>query len=135
MGPNLGANLKVLIFVAIIIGAFIHTQEHGMANKLTLVTLKPDWGNSMQYIPVIIYGMLGFELVSASSEEMKDPARDVPRSIFVSGLIIIVLYVLGTFAALTASSVAGINLVEGLVDTLNLLFGGAEAGRLFVMIL
>ncbi len=133
--PNLGAILKVIIFIAIIIGAFIHAHEHGMANQLTLLTLQPDWGNSMQYIPAIIYGMLGFELVSAGSEEMKDPARDVPVSIFISGLIIIVLYVLGTFSVLAAIPVSDINLVEGLVDTLYLLFGSSAAGRVLVMVL
>ena len=89
--PNLGAILKVIIFLAIIAGAFIYVQDHGMANPLTFETLKPDWGNSLQYIPAIIYGMLGFELVSAGSDEMQDPARDVPRSIFISGVIILVL--------------------------------------------
>ena len=90
-----------------------------MANPLTFETLKPDWGNSLQYIPAIIYGMLGFELVSAGSEEMRDPARDVPRAIFISGAIIIVLYLLGTMAVLAAIPAGDINLVEGLIDTLH----------------
>lgn len=133
--PNLGAILKVIIFLAIIVGAFIHVQGHGMANPLTLETLKPDWGSSLQYIPAIIYGMLGFELVSAGSEEMQDPARDVPRAILISGVIIIVLYLLGTMAVLAAIPAGDINLVEGLVDTLKLFFGGSAAGELFVLAL
>jgi amino acid transporter len=133
--PNLGAILKVIIFLAIIAGAFIYVQDHGMANPLTLETLKPDWGNSLQYIPAIIYGMLGFELVSAGSDEMQDPARDVPRSIFISGVIILVLYLLGTMAVLAAIPAGDINLVEGLIDTLHLFFGGSEVGKLFVLAL
>ena len=133
--PNLGAILKVIIFLAIIIGAYGYVQDHGMANPLTLETLKPDWGSSLQYIPAIIYGMLGFELVSAGSEEMRDPARDVPRSIFISGAIIIVLYLLGTMAVLAAIPAGDINLVEGLIDTLKLFFGGTAAGNLFVLVL
>jgi len=133
--PNLGAILKVIIFLAIIAGAFVYVQDHGMANPLTFETLKPDWGNSLQYIPAIIYGMLGFELVSAGSDEMQDPARDVPRSIFISGVIILVLYLLGTMAVLAAIPAGDINLVEGLIDTLHLFFGGSEVGRLFVLAL
>ena len=133
--PNLGAIVKVIIFLAIIIGAFSHVQDHGMANPLTFETLKPDWGSSLQYIPAIIYGMLGFELVSAGSDEMRDPARDVPRSIFISGAIIIVLYLLGTMAVLAAIPAGDINLVEGLIDTLKLFFGGSAAGNLFVLAL
>ena len=133
--PNLGAILKVIIFLAIIFGAYGYVQDHGMANPLTFETLKPDLGNSLQYIPAIIYGMLGFELVSAGSEEMRNPARDVPRSILISGVIIIVLYLLGTMAVLAAIPAGDINLVEGLIDTLKLFFGGSTAGNLFVLVL
>ena len=133
--PNLGAILKVIIFLAIIVGAFSYVGENGMANPLTLETLKPDLGSSIQYIPAIIYGMLGFELVSAGSEEMRDPARDVPRAIFISGTVIIVLYLLGTIAILTAIPAGDINLVEGLIDTLNLFFGHSETGKTFVLAL
>ena len=133
--PNLGAILKVIIFVAIIAGALIYIQDHGMANPLNMTTLKPDWSNSAQYIPAIIYGMLGFELVSAGSEEMKDPARDVPRAIFISGVIIIVLYLLGTMAVLAAIPSGDINLVEGLIDTLLLFFGDSAVGGAFVTLL
>ena len=79
--------------------------------------------------------MLGFELVSAGSDEMRDPARDVPRAIFISGAIIIVLYLLGTMAVLAAIPAGDINLVEGLIDTLKLFFGGTAAGNLFVLAL
>ena len=133
--PNLGAIFKVLIFLAIIIGAFVHINHHGMANPLTLETLKPDWSNSLQYIPAIIYGMLGFELVSAGSQEMKNPARDVPRAILISGVIILVLYLLGTIAVLAAIPAGDINLVEGLIDTLYLFFGGSPAGNFLVVTL
>jgi amino acid transporter len=79
--------------------------------------------------------MLGFELVSASSDEMKDPARDVPRAIFISGAIIITLYIMGTIAVLAAIPAGDINLVEGLIDTFKLFFGGSPAGNSFVLIL
>jgi len=130
--PNTGAVLKVLIFCAVIMGAYLYSQDHGMANPITWQSVKPDWGSSLQYIPAIIYGMLGFELVSASSDEMKNPKRDVPRAIFISGAIILVLYLFGTLAVLTAIPAADINLVEGLVDTLMLFFGGSDIGKIFV---
>jgi glutamate:GABA antiporter len=133
--PNLGALIKIVIFLAIIVGAVIHVQDYGMANPLTLETLAPDWSDSIHYIPAIIYGMLGFELVSAGSAEMRNPARDVPRSILISGVIILVLYVGGTMAVLAALPAADINLVEGLFDTLQLFFGGSAAGTVFVTVL
>jgi len=133
--PNIGAVLKIVVFVAIIVGAILYTQEHGMANVISLETLKPNWSAGAQYIPAIIYGMLGFELVSASSEEMVDPARDVPRSIFISGAIIIVLYTAATIAVLAALPTTRIDLVEGLMDTLNLFFNDGGTGKMFVIAL
>ena len=133
--PNIGAVLKIIVFIAIILGAVLYTQDHGMANELTFQSLKPNWSSSLQYIPAIIYGMLGFELVSSGSAEMNDPARDVPRSIFISGIIIIVLYTLATVAVLAAIPAGEINLVEGLMDTLNLFFGQTAIGKILVMIL
>ena len=133
--PDTGAVLKILIFLVLIVGAFNYVGEHGMANELSMAALKPDWQASFQYIPAIIYGMLGFELVSASSEEMKDPARDMPKAVLISAAIIIVLYILGTIAMLAAIPAQDINLVEGLMDTLNLLLGQTPVGKTFSMAL
>lgn len=133
--PNIGAILKVVVMAAIVFGAILYTREHGMANPLTFASMTPSWGSSLQYISVIVYGMLGFELVSAGANEMKNPARDIPLGIFVSGLVIIVLYTATTIAILAAFPAAEINLVEGLMETLYLFFGESEAGRLFALFL
>ncbi|WP_019529295.1 APC family permease [Dasania marina] len=133
--PNIGAVLKVIIFAIIIIGAFNYTQHQGMANPLTFDTLIPDLGSSLQYIPAIIYGMLGFELISASSDEMENPAKDVPRAIFMSAGIIITLYILGTIAVLAAIPADEINLVEGLMDTLYLFLGDSPIGQAAALVL
>jgi len=133
--PNIGAVLKIIIFGALIIGGFVHVQNDGLANTINFETLKPSWGSSLEYIPAIIYGMLGFELMSSSSEEMENPARDIPRAILWSGLIILSFYTLGTLAVLAAVPVADVNLVEGLIDTLNLFFSGSALGSAFVVVL
>lgn len=104
-------------------------------SSITYESLKPSWSSGAQYIPAIVYGMLGFELVSASSEEMIDPARDVPRSIFISGAIIIVLYTAATVAVLAALPTGDIDLVEGLMDTLRLFFDDGGVGSVFVTVL
>jgi amino acid transporter len=133
--PNLGATIKTIVFVAIIGGAFHYSRTHGLANDFSIGNLVPEWGESLKYISVIIYGMLGFELVSAGSEEMNNPKRDVPRAILVSGLIIIVLYTLATVALLTAFPASEIDVVEGLVDSLRVFFGATGPGAVFAMCL
>ena len=131
--PNIGAILKIIIFAAIIVGAMFYAAENGLANPITFASIKPNLSDSLQYIPAIIYGMLGFELISASSEEMRNPKRDVPRSILVSGVIILTLYTLGTAAILAAIPSQDIDLVEGLIDTLQLFFAQLPYGETLVV--
>ncbi len=128
--PNVGATIKVIAFAALIAAglAFVANADNSLANEFTLERLVPEWGSSTQYISTIIYGMLGFELMSSASEEMKNPTRDVPRSILASGIVIFLAYLLGTFAILAAIPVDDIDLVEGLVDTFRHLFGDSQAG-------
>ena len=128
--PNVGATLKMVTFVALIGAgiAFAMRAEVALANDFSLDAFIPEWGSSTQYISTIIYGMLGFELMSSASEEMKNPKRDVPRAILTSGIVIFLAYVLGTFAILAAVPIDDIDLVEGLVDTLRQLFGTSSIG-------
>lgn len=128
--PNVGGVIKMLVFAALVFGGVIYATRGTapLANDFSLSSFVPQWGASAQYVSIIIYGMLGFELMSSASEEMKNPVRDVPRAILWSGLIIWFSYVLGTFAILTAVPIDDIDLVEGLVDTFQQLLGASPAG-------
>lgn len=133
--PNLGAVAKFLLFFGVIAGAWRYVSMNEMANPITLESMTPSWGEGLQFIPAIVYGMLGFELVSAGSAEMRNPERDVPRAILWSGVIILVLSVLGTLAVLAAIPAAEINLVEALIDTLRLSFAGMAGADTLVLLL
>ncbi|WP_262694879.1 APC family permease [Kordiimonas aquimaris] len=133
--PNVGAIIKVMVFLAIIGGAISYSQTHETANDLSFDSMIPNLGDGFKYITVIIYGMLGFELVSAGSDEVQNPQKNVPQGIMISGSIIILLYILATYAILTAIPASDINLVEGLVDTLTLFLGGTTLGNVLVTVL
>lgn len=133
--PNAGAALKILVFIALIGGAFLHASGAGIANEISWATLAPSLDDSLKYLPTVIYGMLGFELMCANADEIRNPSRDIPRAVLLSGVIIILFYAFGTFAILVAVPLDEVNLVEGLVDTLYLFFGGSAAGRAFVFAL
>ncbi len=130
--PNTGATLKTITFVAIVIGglAFALQGDVQLANDFSWESFKPEWGSSTQYVSTVIYGMLGFELMSSASEEMKNPKRDIPRAILGSGLIIFLCYFLGTFAILAVIPADEINLVEGLVESMHRLFGDSQLGAM-----
>lgn len=133
--PNIGAIIKIIVFTAIIGGAAVYFAENGAANELSAATLSPQLSDGFQYLPVIIYGMLGFELICAGSDEIQNPEKNVPSGVLISGAIIISFYILATVAVLVAVPVQDINLVEGLVDTLTLFYGDSSLGGAFVTLL
>lgn len=130
--PNLGALFKMVIFGVLIIIGWRYGQTHGFANPLNGQAFRPEWKEGLKYVPAIVYGMLGFELVSAASGEIRMPARDVPVSILMSGVLVLAFYFLATAGILAAIPSEEIDIVEGLIDTLTLFFAEFPGGDLIV---
>lgn len=133
--PNIGAVFKAVIMLAIGFGGIAYALRHGVANVFTLETLRPNWGASLAFLPVILYNFLGFELMSGAGEEMENPARDVPWAIARSGALIAFFYIFATVGMLLALPVKDVGLIEGLTDTFRKLFGDAPASQAIVAVL
>lgn len=133
--PNIGALFKAAIMLVIGIGGFVYAMNYGVANDLSLGAMMPSWGAPLAFLPVIVYNFMGFELMSGASEEMKNPARDVPVAIVTSGIIIAAFYLLGTVGILIALPLDDISLIEGIVDTLYKLLGDTGVGGAAVVAL
>jgi glutamate:GABA antiporter len=127
--PNIGAFIKVAIMLLIGCAGIYALMTRGPANELTLVTLTPQWGASLAFLPVIVYNFMGFELMSGAGDEIKDPAKDVPIAVIVAGLLISVFYIFATFGILVALPVGDIGLIEGLLDTIKSLLKGVPGAE------
>src|SRR3990167_8163787 len=97
--------------------------------------MTPSWGASLAFLPVIVYNFMGFELMSGAGAGKKKPARAVPLTIAVSGILIAAFYLFATIGILIALPLDEINLVSGIVDTLRVLLGEGGAGGTFVILL
>jgi len=133
--PNVGAIIKAVIMISIGVGGFLHAARHGVANDLSVRNLAPELTAGLAFLPVIVYNFMGFELMSGASEEMRNPRRDVPIAILISGLLIAAFYLLGTVGILIALPVDQIGLIEGIIDSLRRLFDEYTGGATFVMAL
>ena len=133
--PNIGAIIKALIMVVIGVGAFIYAGKNGVANDLSFSSILPEWGAGLAFLPVIVYNFMGFELMSGASGEMKNPGKDIPRAIIISGALIAVFYLMGTVGILMALPLDNLGLISGIIDTLRVLLGDSGIGGALVTIL
>jgi len=76
--------------------------RHGSATHFTVKNMLPAWNwDTVNFWSQIAFAFTGLELVSAMSEEVRDPRRTLPRAVFGSGALIAFMYIAGTFAILS----------------------------------
>jgi amino acid transporter len=96
-----------LVILAIV--ALIVAIRHGSATHFTAQNMMPAWNwDTVNFWSQIAFAFTGLELVSAMSEEVRNPRRTLPRAVFGAGALIALMYIAGTFAILAllpASSV------------------------------
>jgi len=90
------------------------------ANELSLKTLKPDLNNlpALNLLASIAFAFAGLELASTMGDEVENPRRNLPRSIFISGPLIAVVYVVGTAALLWRLPSKDVNVVSGFLQAI-----------------
>ncbi|MEE4219182.1 MAG: APC family permease [Xanthomonadales bacterium] len=129
---NLGALFKIIVIGVLGVGGFVYAAKHGVANEFTLESMTPNFDSALGFLPVIVFNLLGFELIATMGKEIKNPARDIPKSIFMSATVVTGLYIFGTLGILMALPVEEIGLVAGIISTLQTLFGDGTIGTFMV---
>jgi amino acid transporter len=133
--PMIGAWCKMLVVLMLGVGGVYLALEHGIANSITLESLTPNWGSGLQFFPVIIFSLMGFDLICCSGDEMENPKRDLPISLLIAGVIITTLYLFAVFGILVAIPVEDIGLVTGLLETFNHIFASLPFGNSLIYII
>jgi glutamate:GABA antiporter len=85
------------------------------ANAIRLADLKPDLGNlpMLNLWATIAFAFSGLELSSTMASEIRNPRRNLPRSIYLAAPIIALIYIVGTCAMLWLMPREQINVVAG----------------------
>jgi glutamate:GABA antiporter len=91
------------------------------ANPINSETLKPDFTNlpSLNLLATVAFAFAGLELSSTMGDEVENPRRNLPRSIFISAPLIAFAYILGTGAVLWLVPNQDINLVSGFLQAVS----------------
>jgi len=127
--PDLSAALKLIVLVGVGIGGVAYASQHGLANSFSAEQWIPDLSQSGTYLPIVVFSFMGFELMSAAGDEIKDPQRDVPRMVVLAGVVILFVYMFATFGILAAVPVREINIVTGIADALKIVSETLMPGR------
>jgi len=86
---------------------------------------------------VVVYSLMGFELMSSVGDSIHNPKRDIPKMIYASGAAILFTYMFATFGILAIIPVGDIKIETGIVDALRPAFEsvlGAAAGPVFAIV-
>jgi amino acid efflux transporter len=73
--------------------------------------------------PVIFFAFAGWEMIAPLAEEFKNPSRDIPVSLFLSSLFIVVLYISISFVTIGTSIYKSKNGLTPLSSLISLSFG------------
>jgi amino acid transporter len=131
--PNLGALAKLVVVIAVLAAAVKTVLGgKGLANTLNFGSMLPSFHAGLAFLPVIVYNFSGFELMSSAAGEMKNPRRDVPLAVIVSGLCIAGLYILASAALLAVIPMKQLSIVSGITDMLRAVFSQSGFGTAVV---
>ncbi len=95
---GVGTYLPLMMIVGV---ALLLWVRQGSVTHFTREAMLPHWDwDTVNFWPQLAFAFAGLELVSAMSEEVKNPQRTFPRAIFASGALIALMYIAGTVAVL-----------------------------------
>jgi amino acid transporter len=112
---NVGA-IGTYIPGAVLIGFGLHALvTRGPATPITLDTIIPNLRDmsALNLWASIAFAYAGLELCSVMGDEVKDPRRTLPRSIYISAPFIAVLYIAGTASVLWLVPSSEVHVVSG----------------------
>jgi amino acid transporter len=105
--------------------------RHGSVTHFSWATIKPAWNwDTVNFWSQIAFAFTGLELVSAMSEEIRDPQRTLPRALLGSSLLIAGMYIVGTIAVLMLVPAQDVSPTSGVFHAVTL--GSTVLGAAFL---
>lgn len=126
---NVCAVIKVGL--ALLVGGMgiFSIARNGFVNDMRLTTFLPSFNlDSLSSISVIIFTMLGFEVVCTFSSDMDNPRKQIPQAIIFGGLVIAGVYLLGGFGIGAVIPASEVDAASGLIEAVVLMSGRDSGG-------
>lgn len=122
---NIGAFGKFIFMAGLgALGIYVLISTGESANPIDSITdllpLMEDGHFSLAglgFVSLIIFNMLGFEVVSTFADDMNNPKKEIPKAIILGGILIAIFYLLPSFGIGVAIPVDEISPDAGLLDS------------------
>lgn len=119
-----GVGTYVPLVMIAVLGGFV-AFKHGSATHFTLHDMVPTFDlDTLNFWSSIAFAFVGMELISMMSDEVREPKKTFPRSIYISGVMIVAIYILGTMAVLAMVPADQVNTQNGVFQAIGI---GSEA--------
>jgi amino acid transporter len=115
----IGILIPAIILIALGITSYV---RFGSATHFTWGSLVPRPGiKNLIFLSTIFFAFGGCESASFMGEEIREPRRVIPRSLFIAGIILAVGYIAGTLSLLVALPAESITGLSGFMMAIDLL--------------
>ncbi|MBR3264472.1 MAG: amino acid permease [Erysipelotrichaceae bacterium] len=117
------AYLKMGILVLLGVLGIVYGIKNGFANDFSFENWIPTFSDIINpqdggYFAVIVYNLLGFELIGSIGSQIEDAKHTVPKMTIIAGIAIVAIYCFGSFGVLAAIPADSIDEVDGFVYAL-----------------
>lgn len=108
---RVGTCLKLVLTTAFILSVMIYGVRSGFKGA-GLSDMAPTMVGFVGLAPLLIFSLSGFEVPSQAGDGLRDPQRDIPRGVGLSGVVGVLAYALpmqSVFLVLPPESITGIS--------------------------
>ena len=114
IGALLGTIIPMLLIT--LLGLAWIMQGHALAIPFSINAFIPSFGDikNIAFTVVLLFSLMGLEMSAVHAGEVKNPARDFPRALCYSSIIIVSSLILASIAIALVVAPADLNLVSGL---------------------
>ncbi len=121
---NLSALIKVALALIVGVLGIYQVSKFGYVNDMSAATFLPSFDiNSLSFISVIIFNLLGFEIVCTYADSMSNPKKQIPQAIVAGGLVVAAVYLFSGFGIGAAVPTSEIQPDSGMIEAVMLVTG------------
>ncbi len=120
---NVGAvgSFGPILIIAVLAGIIVHLgKSETHFTLLNILPTKFDYG-TISFWSSMCFALAGLELAAVMSGEIVDAGRTIQKATYISGVAIVLVYLVGTVSLLVGLAPKDVNLVTGLVQSIHVL--------------